>query len=184
MTWLALALTLLLPQTSQLPKPTNETTLARLRPGLDTLASAEKLYPAKLRVPADGNDSSALAWTEPCKEHTLEIELDEKGVIRTITVSSPRATLPPPCKGAGAPVLRSDWWKTGRGLALGDNCKRAIALYGEADSRGPSTQSGRDLELLYYPFDWAGPKVPQVMEVTCDRATGRVVQITLAFPSL
>jgi hypothetical protein len=37
---------------------------------------------------------------------------------------------------------------------------------------------------MFYAFDWAGSDVPQVMEVLCERATGRVVEITLAFPSL
>jgi hypothetical protein len=42
--------------------------------------------------------------------------------------------------------------------------------------------------LLYYAFDWAGPDVPQVMEVLCtaqkDGEPGRVVEITLAAASL
>jgi hypothetical protein len=42
--------------------------------------------------------------------------------------------------------------------------------------------------LLYYAFDWAGADVPQVMEVVCtleeDGKPGRVVEITLAAPSL
>jgi hypothetical protein len=42
--------------------------------------------------------------------------------------------------------------------------------------------------LWYYAFDWAGPDVPQVMEVVCTREkdgqAGRVVEITLAAPSL
>jgi hypothetical protein len=42
--------------------------------------------------------------------------------------------------------------------------------------------------LLYYAFDWAGPDVPQVMEVLCaveqDGKLGRVVEITLAASSL
>jgi hypothetical protein len=41
---------------------------------------------------------------------------------------------------------------------------------------------------MYYSFDWAGPKVPQVMEVVCtaprDGSVGRVVEITLAASSL
>jgi hypothetical protein len=45
-------------------------------------------------------------------------------------------------------------------------------------------RGSRELDLLYYAFDWAGTRVPQVMEVYCDHATGRVVEITLAFPSL
>jgi hypothetical protein len=167
-------------------QPVNELTLARLRPGTDTLADAEKHYPAKRRVPPREKDGRSFWWAEPCKGHTLEVELDEQKVIRSITVSSLLMSSPPRfCRDSNPPpTLFPEGWKTGKGLALGDNCKRAISLYGEPDSRGPSTQSGRDLELLYYPFDWAGPKVPQVMEVTCDRADGRVVQITLAFPSL
>jgi len=42
--------------------------------------------------------------------------------------------------------------------------------------------------LLYYAFDWAGPEVPQVMEVVCtapkDGTPGKVVEITLAAGSL
>jgi hypothetical protein len=37
---------------------------------------------------------------------------------------------------------------------------------------------------MFYMFDWAGSDVPQVMEVSCDKETGRVVEIMLAFPSL
>ena len=69
-----------------------------------------------------------------------------------------------------------------------DACPRVIALYGEPNWRGPSTKDGRELELLFYPFDWAGPDVPQVMEVLCTPAkegkSGRVVEIMLAAASL
>ena len=61
-------------------------------------------------------------------------------------------------------------------------------VYGEPDSKSPSTRDGQPLELWYYAFDWAGPDVPQVMEVLCTREkdgqAGRVVEITLAAPSL
>jgi hypothetical protein len=64
----------------------------------------------------------------------------------------------------------------------------AILLYGNADSRSPSTKNGQPLELLYYAFDWAGPDVQQVMEVVSTApkagAPGRVVEITLAAGSL
>jgi hypothetical protein len=63
-----------------------------------------------------------------------------------------------------------------------------VQLYGAPDSRSPSTKGGRQLELLYYAFDWAGADVPQVMEVACTvkegLPPGRVVEITLAAPSL
>lgn len=61
-------------------------------------------------------------------------------------------------------------------------------IYGEPDSRNPSTKNGQPLELLRYAFDWAGPDVPQAMQVVCtapkDGSPGRVVEITLAAGSL
>ena len=79
-------------------------------------------------------------------------------------------------------------WDSGRGLAAERLASRLRELYGEPDSRSPSTKDGQQLELLYYAFDWAGPDVPQVMEVLCTAARngkpGRVVEITLAAPSL
>ena len=79
-------------------------------------------------------------------------------------------------------------WATGKGLRLGDPATRAVRLYGRPDSRSPSTKGGQRLELLYYAFDWAGPDVPQVMEVVCtvviEGEPGRVVEITLAASSL
>lgn len=74
--------------------------------------------------------------------------------------------------------------KTGRGLELGDACGRVTELYGKPESRSPSVQGSRKLELLFYSFDWAGEDVPQSMEVSCDAASGKVVEITLAASSL
>jgi hypothetical protein len=71
---------------------------------------------------------------------------------------------------------------------LNDLASRVVHIYGEPDSRSPSTKDGQRLELLYYAFDWAGADVPQVMEVLCtvekDGVPGRVVEITLAASSL
>lgn len=84
-------------------------------------------------------------------------------------------------------LLDLDPAKTGRGLGEGDAAAKVVELYGEPDSRSPSTKAGQPLELMYYAFDWAGPDVPQVMEV-CTKAAegkpGRVMEITLAAPSL
>jgi hypothetical protein len=79
-------------------------------------------------------------------------------------------------------------WKTGKGLRIGDPVSKATQLYGNPDSKSPSTRDGQPLELWYYAFDWAGPDVPQVMEILCttekEGQPGRVVEITLAAPSL
>lgn len=184
----ALALGLLVPGLAAQELPgdhhANEVTLARLRPGSDTLALAEKRFGAKHRVtPAESDDSKL--WADPCTGHTLRVEVEPNGVIQSVTVSS-LGRKDPDCPGPtdGNGSLYADNLKTGRGLALGDSKKRVFALYGRPNSVVPSTLEGREFELLFYAFDWAGSDVPQVMEVTCEPESGRVRKITLASPSL
>jgi hypothetical protein len=69
-------------------------------------------------------------------------------------------------------------------LRVGDSQDQVFAVYGEPKSTSPSSKYGEELELLVYQFDWAGADVPQLLEVLCARDTGRVVEMTLAFPSL
>jgi len=164
--------------------PTNELTLAGLRPGVSTLADAEKRFGTRNRdTQAETDDIKQ--WGEPCTGRSLRLEVDEKGVIQIVTVSSlgPRAA---DCahKATSNGPLTLEKLKSGQGLALGQAKQRVMALYGEPDSVVPATFEGQEFEMLYYAFDWAGPDVPQVMEVTCERGTGRVRKITLAFPSL
>jgi hypothetical protein len=160
----------------------NELTLAGLRPGRDALSVALKRYSDKY------SDRQATApnmkrWLDPCTGRTLSLELDNQSMIQAITVSS----LVPQdgkCSDRGFGALAVQDWVTGRGLHLGDNQDKIVQIYGEPTSSGPSVNGDRDLQFLYYAFDWAGANVPQVMEIHCARETGRVVEITLAFPSL
>jgi len=162
----------------------NEVILARLRPGKDKLATALALYgPNHRRVVPDSDD--VLAWVDREKHEVLRLELNSDGAIQSVTVS----TLDPLLETAASrhvarARLPAKGLETGRGLALGDPRERVLQLYGPPGSKGPSTKQGRELELLFYAFDWAGSEVPQVMEITCERASRRVVEITLAFPSL
>jgi hypothetical protein len=88
------------------------------------------------------------------------------------------------CENRRVDMLDEKDWITGRGLRLGDPQDRIAELYGEPNSSGPSVRGSNELEFLYYAFDWAGSDVPQVMEIYCARDSGRVVEITLAYPSL
>jgi hypothetical protein len=120
-------------------------------------------------------------WYDACSGYFLRVETNEKGTIESVTVSAlgPRRT---DCAAKAPDFLHRRLWKTGKGLALGDPRKRVLALYGQPDSYGPSTQQGRELQLLFYSYEELGIDVPQVMEITLER--DRVVQITLAFPGL
>ena len=113
----------------------------------------------------------------------LIADTDDTGNIESIRVTHHGQLTPANC----GPAKR-DPWRTGKDLAVLDSCTRAENLYGKPDSRSPSTKDGKPLELLYYAFDWAGPDVPQVMEVVCtapkEGGPGQVVEITLAAPSL
>jgi hypothetical protein len=158
----------------------NELTLAGLRPGKDGLERARQLYRAP-NYKSDKRDSQVV-WLSNCGTEMLTVDYDTGNkiqVIRDTEAALAGGTCVPPVPGR---------WKTGRGLQVGATSQRVVQLYGEPDSRSPSTKNGQPLELWYYAFDWAGENVPQVMEVLCTREAdgkaGRVVEITLAAPSL
>ena len=163
------------------PRRANELTLAGLRPGKDTVTRAISLH----KEP-DPNLSSAdsPSWFSPGACERLILETDAHGGIQTVRL------VPLVYNGMHncAMVQPGQGWKTGRGIGLRTSCGDIVRTYGEPSSRSPSTKNGQPLELLYYAFDWAGPGVPQVMEVVCtperDGKPGRVVEITLAASSL
>lgn len=187
-------------------KKANELTLAGLRPGRDSVSKAKTKFGTKNMSATDG----VIFWS--CGDWKMTLDLDARTAVRAVIVSDstfgkghPQAPpshqakdIPIPCylqttstavsveKGEGLNL--KNLWTTGKGLALGDPVERLTSLYGAPDSRSPSTKDGQPLELWYYAFDWAGPDVPQVMEVVCTREkdgqAGRVVEITLAAPSL
>jgi hypothetical protein len=188
--WASASLFSLLPavaaaQTKTLREPVpsvraSESTLAGLLPGQTRLARAKVLLGSPREKDAA---SSSVRWNR-CSDDLI-VETDGGGLIQTIRVArhwSPKQTAD--CTDAPAATK----WGTGKGLRLGDPVARAEKLYGKPDSRSPSTKGGQQLELLYYAFDWAGPDVPQVMQVVCtvgkDGEPGRVVEITLAASSL
>ena len=159
----------------------NETLLAGLRPGRDTFAIAEKRFKAK-NLSSD-QDLGYREWRDDCSGRAIRVELDAKSVIQSVTIT----TLAPQmgkCSDRRADFLDPKNWVTGLGLRIGDSQDRIVGFYGEPNSSGPAAKNGKDLALMFYQFDWAGSDVPQVMEVLCARDTGRVVEITLAFPSL
>jgi hypothetical protein len=159
----------------------NETLLAGLRPGRDTFAMAEKRFRPRDLVPS--RDSTIREWRDNCSGRAIRLELDAKSVIQTITITTLDAQTGK-CSERPGEFLEAKNWMTGRGLRIGDSQDIVTDLYGEPNSSGPASKNGHDLALMYYQFDWAGSNVPQVMEVLCARDSGRVVEITLAYPSL
>ncbi len=165
---------------SHVKKRANELTLAGLRPGRSKIAQAETDFVSlERRQPADG----VFEWSDVCNGRILHAEADDARVVQVVTVTTLVLTSKSDCSGQGELKSRK-LWSAGRGLALGNSRQNVLQLYGQPDSRSPSIRGSRELELYFYSFDWAGSDVPQVMEVYCDRVTGRVVEITLAFPSL
>jgi hypothetical protein len=160
----------------------NELTLAGLRPGRDTRGKAIRLY----RKPTASTNSqdTQLSWVSGCNLQTLTMDVDVDGKIQVIRATAADT------KGAmlDCTSVLPAAWRTGNGLRVGDAASKVAELYGQPDSRSPSTKDGQPLELWYYAFDWAGADVPQVMEVLCtvekNGSPGRVVEITLAAPSL
>jgi hypothetical protein len=172
------------------PKPAvqrrfNELTLAGLRPGRDAVSKAIRLFG---KPDTSSADKQTLGWSFEGGDGAfyLSLDVDKAEVVQFIRVSSDDGP-----SGVNLPKHRTftnHTWESGRGLSAGAGCGQVVRLYGEPDSRSPSTKGGRQLELLYYAFDWAGGDVPQVLEVACTvkegQKPGRVVEITLAAPSL
>ena len=162
-------------------KRANETMLAGLRPGRDTFAVAEKRF--KPRNLQEGSLTGYREWRDDCSGKSIRLEMDAKSVIQSITITTLGAQTGT-CKERPGEFLDPRNWVTGQGLRIGDSQDRVTDFYGEPNSSGPASKNGKDLALMYYQFEWAGSNVPQVMEVLCARDTGRVVEITLAFPDL
>ena len=167
------------------PRRANELTLAGLRPGRDKAVSAIRLYG---KPDSRSPDNQSLSWAFVANDETfyLNLDVDKADVVQFIRVSHGRSPAEAISAKRSANFPRA--CHTGHGLVAGALASRVVELYGEPDSRSPSTKDGQQLELLYYAFDWAGADVPQVMEVLCtvakDGKPGRVVEITLAAPSL
>lgn len=167
------------------PKPAaahraNELTLAGLRPGSDPVSRAVAKYKKPLAVNSTEN---SYWWEDVCRVESLFLDVEKSGVVQTVRVSVHEKRTMADCD-----RLPPSPWKTGLGLRVRDSAARLTQLYGPPDSKSPSTRDGQPLELWYYAFDWAGPDVPQVMEVLCTREQdgkpGHVIEITLAAPSL
>jgi hypothetical protein len=159
----------------------NETLLAGLRPGRDTFAVAQKrLKPKEL---SDDSTPGSKEWRDACSGRSIRLEVDSKAVIQSVTLTTV-GKQEGKCSDRRPDFLDPKFWLTGLGLRMGDSQDRVVTLYGEPNSGGPATKNGQDFDLMYYQFDWAGSDVPQVMEILCARDTGRVVEITLALPSL
>jgi hypothetical protein len=159
----------------------NETLLAELRPGRDTFAVAEKKFKAKNLI--EEQNSGSKEWRDDCSGRSIRLEVDAKSVIQSVTITT-LGMQEGKCSDKRPDFLDPRFWLTGGGLRMGDSQDRVVGLYGEPNSSGPASKNGQDVDLMYYQFDWAGASVPQVMEILCARDTGRVVEITLAFPSL
>ena len=159
----------------------NEILLAGLRPGRDTFAVAEKRF--KLKNLAESQDSEIKEWRDDCSGRSIRLELNAKGMIQSITITT-LGIQEGKCSDKRADFLDGKNWVTGVGLRIGDSQDRVVDYYGEPNSSGPAAKNGQELQLMFYQFDWAGSDVPQAMEVLCARDSGRVVEITLAFPSL
>lgn len=170
------------PSAAQEPaRRANETLLAGLRPGRDAFAVAEKRFKTKSR--SEEPNSGSKEWRDDCSGRSIRVELDAKSIIQSVTITT-LGTPEGKCGDRRPDFLDAKNWVTGMGLRMGDSQDRVVDLYGEPNSSGPASKNGQELALMYYQFDWAGSEVPQVMEVLCARDTGRVVEITLAFPSL
>jgi hypothetical protein len=160
----------------------NELSLAGLRPGRDKISAPATDF-RDLQLDAAVTD--AYVWGDICTHRELRVEADGGGVVKIVTVGSRyKMDVMAKCAASVMDPKRLKLIASGHGLQLGDACGRIEEIYGKAESRSPSVAGNDKLELYLYKFDWAGPDVPQVMEVSCDAASQAVAEITLAAATL
>jgi hypothetical protein len=160
----------------------NELSLAGLRPGHDKISDPASEFRDLTR---DAAVSDAYVWGDICMHRELRVETDDSGVVKIVTVgSSYKPEIMTKCAARVMDPKRLRLIASGHGLQLGDACGRIEEIYGKAESQSPSVRGTDKLELYLYKFDWAGPDVPQVMEVSCDASSQTVVEIMLAASTL
>jgi hypothetical protein len=163
-------------------KRANELSLAGLRPGHDKLASPQKIF---RELDRDESVKDALLWGDVCTHRELSVEVDANQIVQTVTVDTNyKPEIMAKCSAVVMAPRRLKLLASGLGLQLGDPCSRMAEIYGKPVSESPSVRGSEQLELWLYSFDWAGSKVPQVMEVSCSTSSKQVVAITLAASSL
>jgi hypothetical protein len=161
--------------------PANELTLAGLRPGREKLPSPQKVF---RQLDRDESVTDALLWGDICTHRELRVELDANNMVQTVTVDNNyKPEIMAKCVASVLAPSRLKLLATGHGLKLGDSCDRTAEIYGKPESKSASVRGTEQLELSLYSFDWAGPGVPQVMEVSCNDLS-QVVAITLAASTL
>ena len=165
------------------PKRVNELTLAGMRPGRDTIEKAQRRYKQSLRRGVLG-DPNLFQVDDPCNNRMLAINEAASGIVDSIVVGPTVGRLVIDCTPESYFPRAKDRWRTSHDLGVGSSCGRIEEIYGKAESRSPSVKGSDKLELYLYKFDWAGPDVPQVMEVSCDASSQTVVEITLAASTL
>ncbi len=112
----------------------NETLLAGLRPGRDTLAVAEKRF--KLKSRAESQESGIKEWRDDCSGRSIRLELDAKSTIQSVTITT-LGFQEGKCGDKRVEFLDPKNWVTGVGLRIGDPQDRIIDFYGEPNASGP-----------------------------------------------
>ena len=149
----------------------NELTLAALRPGVATLASAQRRFGSHGTHPSPDEKDLSI-WCDAHQHLQLSLEANQQGTVQVVMVERPKP------QSACSATLPASTPGTGRGLKLGDGIARAKLIYGKPFFEGPSLWQGRDVHLVVFNFSWAGSDKPQILE--CSFLDGRLVKLTLS----
>lgn len=155
----------------------SESTLAGLRPGRDRLKTAANVHGPYYRKVSPDSERE-LVWIDTAKRRALRVEVDDKGVIRSVVVSTIDPLISNNEGGADSP-LPSRSIATGRGLRIGyDSFGDVKETYGEPDATAEELRHGLKVEAAHYVYD----KAPEQLDFYCERGGGRILEIRLAAP--
>lgn len=179
--WLLVSMSLLVPAGASVSRGANqylgETKLAGLRPGKDT----PKTFQRKIRWESHALDrSSDHSYDEQCNCQTVDVYPDRSVLPTKVSVSEVGEPTIADCV-AGAYLRHSrTWLGSGRRLHIGVTRDDAVKIYGKPESETSGTESKSVIKSMTYDYRWAGPKVPQMLQIESGTPDGKVIKMTLS----
>ncbi len=166
------------------PGNVNELTLAGIRPGRVRIAAEVRRFGTQWFHPSP-DEPDIYIWQDLKNGLRLTLEVDDKGVVRAVTVlradALPNDGLPPTLRRTNLPRahLPLSIASTGRGMRLGDSPIRLLHIYGKPFFRGSAQLDRQQVEMIVFNFSWAGRQYPQILESSFD-SHHHLIKMTLS----
>lgn len=155
-----------------------ETKLAGLRPGKDTIESADRRF-EKGNVNKFLADDSSSSWRDSCNYQELAVTVTPAGIIQSVAVHPATVSIDADCGLDQYSRKARARFGSGRGLAFRDRCERIKEVYGEPRSLSSEESRNEKFEFYLYTSDQT-TAIRLTWQVTCNASVNQVTEMKLA----